>query len=123
MRVLPLLLCLAAVASATTYWVAKTGDDDSLGTEAKPWLTINYAGTEVVAGDSVLVKTGTYAELVDLGTADGTAAAPIVVTAYDGWSVIVSGSVSVSKKHYVFEDFTISYVAGSGGYGFCGVQG
>lgn len=46
--------------TAATHYVARDGDDANPGTEAKPWLTISKAASVAVAGDTVLVKAGTY---------------------------------------------------------------
>jgi len=50
-----------------TYYVAKTGNNTTGdGSEAKPWLTISKAASMVAAGDTVLIKPGTYTEQVAL---------------------------------------------------------
>lgn len=53
----------------STYYVSPNGSDDNPGTEQLPWKTINYAvsqGSPVIAGDKILVKPGTYTELINL---------------------------------------------------------
>ncbi|MEO1427562.1 MAG: right-handed parallel beta-helix repeat-containing protein [Cyanobacteria bacterium J06633_8] len=53
----------------STYYVSPDGSDDNPGTEQLPWKTINYAvsqGSPVIAGDTILVKPGTYTELINL---------------------------------------------------------
>jgi len=59
-----MFILLAGVqgANAATYYVAKTGNDANNGTEAYPWLTVNYSAQQAAAGDTVYVKTGTYSE-------------------------------------------------------------
>jgi len=52
------------VSSASTYYVAKTGDDGNVGSEASPWLTIQKAANTSVAGDIIYVKNGTYIEWI-----------------------------------------------------------
>jgi hypothetical protein len=49
------LLCKSAV-----YYVAPTGSDVNSGTIASPFLTIQWAQTFVVAGDTVYVRGGNY---------------------------------------------------------------
>jgi len=55
-------LLAAAPAPAETYYVAAGGDDGSPGTEAAPWASIQHAADTLVAGDTVIVKAGTYTE-------------------------------------------------------------
>ncbi|HEY2518307.1 MAG TPA: right-handed parallel beta-helix repeat-containing protein [Polyangiaceae bacterium] len=46
--------------TGTTYYVAPGGSDSNPGTSASPWKTIQQAGAVVKAGDTVLVRAGTY---------------------------------------------------------------
>jgi len=117
MRTLLALVCLLSVASATTYYVAKTGEDDSAGTASAPWLTINHAAGVVIAGDSVLVAAGTYAELVDFNGTAGTAAAPVVFRSSAGLSTIIGGVVYFNAEHYRLEAFKVLYDSTMAGQG------
>ena len=59
--------------NGNTYYVATTGNDSNLGTEASPLRTIQKAADTVSAGDTVLIKAGTYYEQVYIkvsGTAE-----------------------------------------------------
>lgn len=47
-------------ASAATYYVAPTGNNDNPGTSSSPFLTIQHAANIVNPGDTVIVKDGTY---------------------------------------------------------------
>ena len=61
--ILTLLFVLSQTSTvyATVYYVSvATGDDDNPGTEMEPWYTIKKATTILIAGDTVLVKGGTY---------------------------------------------------------------
>lgn len=54
-----------------TVWVSPNGDDNNgTGTEAAPYQTINFAMTQVVGGDTVLLKGGDYPENVLIGNKD-----------------------------------------------------
>ncbi|MGE5293217.1 MAG: right-handed parallel beta-helix repeat-containing protein [Solirubrobacterales bacterium] len=69
-----------------TYYV--DGDnpqarDGNAGTEAQPWKTISRGTSVLQPGDALLVKAGTYREMVVL-TRSGTAAQPITIQACPG---------------------------------------
>lgn len=56
-------LVLCGSLPAATYYVEQShprASDENDGTEASPWKTINHAATVLGAGDTVLVKEGTY---------------------------------------------------------------
>src|SRR5260370_823201 len=42
-----------------SYFVSPTGNDNNAGTSLAPWLTLQHAADQVVAGDSVTVRAGT----------------------------------------------------------------
>jgi len=67
-----LVLACASQSWATNYFVAKTGSDAAAGGVSTPWLTIQKAANTMVAGDTVTVNAGTYAERVGV-TTSGTA--------------------------------------------------
>ena len=54
-------LCLGGTASATTYYVATTGNDLSNGSSSAPWRTLQHAVEAIAPGDMILVRSGTYA--------------------------------------------------------------
>jgi len=93
---------------ATTYYVAKTGNDGNPGTEAEPWLTVGKSVKILAAGDTLWIKAGTYDEpLVNFGYNAGTAAAPIVIKGYDGWNSIVQAPIKVCRAHFIVESLKI----------------
>jgi hypothetical protein len=49
-----------ADASPTVYYVASNGSDDAAGTEGAPFKTIQKAASLVSAGDTVVVRHGSY---------------------------------------------------------------
>jgi len=105
-----LVVFLSSHLCATTYYVAKTGDDENVGSEEYPWLTVQYAVDQLEAGDTCWVKAGTYEEYdnLDITVNAGTATDPIVLKSYDGWSTtIVSNRVGLYEKHWSIEGFRI----------------
>ena len=73
------------------YYVAPNGDDANPGTEAQPWRTIQKAADTLVAGDTVYVRAGTYAERV-VPRNSGAEDSAITYTAYPGETVTIDGT-------------------------------
>ena len=67
----------AASNNGLDYYVATTGSDKNPGTEALPWRTIQHAVETVPAGATIVVRGGTYNELVTI-TRSGSAAAGFI---------------------------------------------
>ena len=89
----------ALACDAATYYVATTGNDSAVGTNAATaWRTIQKAANTVVAGDLVRVQPGTYIERVT-ETTDGTSANKITYLA-DG-AVQVRGGFYLNGSDYI----------------------
>ena len=85
------LLAAAEAAPASIYYVAPAGNDSNPGTEALPWRTIQKAADTLQAGDTVLIRAGTYNERV-IPQFSGTAGLPITYSAYPGESPVLDGT-------------------------------
>lgn len=85
-----------STALGTTYYVAKTANasDNNPGTEAAPFLTISKAGQVAQAGDTVIVKEGTYRETVTVKN-NGTPTAPIKFVA-ENENVVISACEEIT---------------------------
>ncbi len=116
---------------AETYYVDQghsSANDNNSGTESSPWLTIQKAANTLEAGDTVIVKAGTYTELSSQtpGTDvtglkpqnSGTSNAPIVYQAKPGDTVIIDQSNNgvgfyISGLSYItVKGFTIQNIKG-----------
>jgi hypothetical protein len=77
------LCAVRTMAGAADYHVHADGDDRNPGTPARPWKTLERAGAAALApGDRILLARGsTFTGTLTL-RASGSAAAPIVVSAY-----------------------------------------
>jgi parallel beta-helix repeat protein len=97
--------------SSRVCYVAKTGNDANPGTKAKPWLTIRHAANTVVAGDTVLVGSGTYddGDTMFFAGAVGTASAPIVFKSLDRRAATITTELYFKQKHYVMQGFRLLY--------------
>ncbi|MCL5959383.1 MAG: right-handed parallel beta-helix repeat-containing protein, partial [Chloroflexi bacterium] len=89
----PLRLSSLQTAAARTLYVATTGHDADPGTLSQPWRTIQHAADAVQPGDTVFVRSGTYAESVTVARS-GAQNNPITFSAYSGEAVTLDGSGS-----------------------------
>ncbi|MEI7732944.1 MAG: hypothetical protein WCO56_25455 [Verrucomicrobiota bacterium] len=84
---------------AATYYVATNGNDAYTTNQAKnistPWQTINRAASNLVAGDTCLIRAGTYRETVTV-RASGTSNAPLTFQAYSNEIVTLDGTDSLT---------------------------
>ena len=81
------LVC-ARSGGAATYYVSPAGDDSHPGSAALPWRTFQYAADRAAAGDTVLVRSGTYTGFRSVS--GGEEGAPVVFSAETGASVVVN---------------------------------
>ena len=88
---LTLILCSGPLMAAT-YYLSPTGSDSNPGTAASPWRTFQKAASAVRAGDTVIVRDGTYTGGVSIET-PGTSGKPIVFKAA-GSHAVIKGSGS-----------------------------
>lgn len=91
------MLCLILTNGySRNYYVATTGNDNDGGTTDRPFATISKAAAVAQAGDSVIIKSGTYVLTTIIKPANsGTAAAPIVYRAEVAGQAIIDGQSSV----------------------------
>jgi parallel beta-helix repeat protein len=77
--------------TAKSYYVATDGDDLSPGTEKAPFRTIQRAADQAEAGDTVLIKGGTYAGF-SVFKKEGAEGAPITFKSQCSERVILDGA-------------------------------
>lgn len=97
-------------AMAATYYVATSGSDSNPGTQAQPFRNIQRAADTVVAGDTVLVRGGSYVEEINLRRS-GTASAKITFKPEPGSGAVFLKHPSTTKPHNtaVFQAFDIGH--------------
>jgi len=104
------MLLVTSLALSQTYYIAPTGDDDSGdGSIENPWATFLKAETMLYAGDTLIVRGGTYNEWVFLETRGGTATEPIVIKRYPGETPIIDGTDTTIAASYGLLDLYRSY--------------
>jgi len=109
------LLCIATLAQAEIYYVAKDGNDSNPGTETRPWLTLHKVANTMVAGDTVYVKEGDYSGTVVSITRSGTADNYISYLAYPGHTPIIGQLYfEYGASYNKFDGFEITHPPAGG---------
>jgi Right handed beta helix region len=107
----------AAPAEASDVWVARNGSDAAPGTTTRPLKTIDRGLELAEPGDRVLVRAGTYPEMVEAGPR-GTQAAPITLQPAAGERPIVSGGFKLIDARWVqVKDMTFDGTGNPDGWG------
>jgi parallel beta-helix repeat protein len=112
-------LTIAPAYAATTYTVDNTSSscsDTGPGTATQPFCTIGAAAAKALAGDTVVVRAGTYQGTSVNPAMSGTASSPIRFTANPG--VTISGGTRAfalsSRSNITVSGFTVT---GTSSYG------
>lgn len=77
--------------NGSTYYVSPDGNDTNNGSTSSPFKTISKAVEKMNAGDTLLLRGGTYYERLDL-TKSGNASSYYTIKAYPGETPILDGS-------------------------------
>ncbi|MBI2676542.1 MAG: right-handed parallel beta-helix repeat-containing protein, partial [Candidatus Yanofskybacteria bacterium] len=100
-----------SMASPTTdtFYVATTGNDINPGTADQPWKTIQKAANTVQAGDTVMVREGTYDERVKFSAGhSGSDGKKITFIASPLKSVTMQGFDTTNANYLRIEGFNIT---------------
>ncbi len=108
------LVVQASPASAAgTFVVAPWGSDTAPGTSSAPWRTIDHAFDELRAGDTLVVRGGTYRERVKFWSGalnPGTPSAPIRVVAAAGERPVVQGVLWLTgADHWIIDGLDVTW--------------
>ncbi len=96
-----LYLLVSTPVFAATYFVSLSGSDEGIGSSGDPWRTLQHAADIVIAGDNVLIRSGTYAGF--RATSGGANGQPITFKAEEGASVLVNTVSLDGKKGSIIE--------------------
>ena len=97
------LLLSSFFAQAQNYYVATNGNDANNGSEASPWLTIQYGVNQLSPGDILNIKAGTYYEKIDIDVS-GTSTQKITIKNFQNDEVIISGAQSDNNSSIIWTD-------------------
>lgn len=102
-----MLLVLSCPIVAKDYYVSPGGKDSNPGTLSQPWGTIGKANSLVRAGDTVILRGGTYSGQSIRPAQSGSASAPITYRAYSGETPTLSGGstqIDLNGRQYIIVD-------------------
>jgi len=121
MKKILLIILLCSLASASTKYVAKTGNDNTGdGSSGNPYLTIEKLFTVMSAGDSAVIRSGTYTPATTLVPPSGSEGSYIKIAAYSGETVILNGGsnslMNLTNKIYI-KFYGLSFTTASTGVG------
>jgi parallel beta-helix repeat protein len=106
-------LLLAGGAEAATFYTAKTGSDSHSCTQTQsqstPKLTINAGLRCLSAGDTLLIKAGTYAEIISSPPSGTSWTIPVTVSKFGTDTVIVNSAGSGTPPLNLWSP-SVSYV-------------
>jgi len=97
-----LVLVWSASAQARSFYVSIDGADTNPGTHARPFRTIQRAAETMKAGDTCIVRAGTYRETVQL-KASGEPGKPIRFIAAPGEKVILKGTEPIQAQWKIYK--------------------
>ena len=105
--VVVLAISLPQLLAATIYYVdGAAGNDSNPGTQSSPWKTIQKAANTLVAGDKVIVTSGTYNERIN-ETSGGSSGNEIIYQVNTGDTVTCKG-FTISGNHVTVDGFRVN---------------
>jgi len=99
--------------SSNTYYMATDGDDGNSGSLAAPWATLDYAWSQLSAGDLLYVRGGTYnvTTTIYLEDKSGTSSDPILIYNYPNEEPVFDyGSTTYANQIYGLRFDNVDYI-------------
>ena len=104
---------LAGSSLAADFYVATTGNNSNSGTIDKPFLTIMYAINKSGPGDTIYIRSGTYAEAINIqktstipyavGRGGSAAGGYKTIRNYPGEEPILTGNITIADDWLIFD--------------------
>lgn len=105
---LAMWLLSCAVSQSAVYYVSTAGSDSADGSVSTPFFSIQKGLNTAVAGDTVLLLSGTYTSNA-VSAANGTAASPITIIGSNG--PICRSTLTLQHRYHVVKDVRWEYTA------------
>ena len=96
----------------TSYYVATTGNNTNNGSIGTPWQTIQYGVSQLSAGDTLNIMTGTYLGKIDVNIS-GAINQEITIKNYNNDNVIINGA-TLPDYEYLLSIENVNYINISG---------
>jgi parallel beta-helix repeat protein len=93
---LVLILFINPLIGQQAYFVSSDGNDDQAGMLMDPWQTIQFGLDQLGPGDTLMIRGGVYEESCSLKVS-GLKDFPVVVQAYQGEEVLLTGDIVDSE--------------------------
>lgn len=87
-----------------TYYVATNGNNGWPGTFSQPWRNITYAESQINAGDTVYVRTGTYTNRLTINSS-GSSGNLRTFEAYQSETVILTNRIVINGNYNKIDKF------------------
>ncbi len=106
------LFLVVPCAYSANYYVSTTGNDSNPGTEESPWLTISKCASTISAGDTCIIKDGTYSENVTI-TNSGSSGNVITYQAQNKNYAVVSGVITINGNYITVDGLKQQNIQGT----------
>jgi hypothetical protein len=98
-RIFCSVICLAVILVAgnsfgATYYVAPSGSDSKNGSLSAPWKTIQYGVNRMASGDTLLIRGGTYNEIISINKPR------VTIKNYPGECPVIDGQEKIPTDTY-----------------------
>jgi len=102
------------VGSGSVYYISPSGNDSAAGGLATPWATFMQSLPKLLAGDTLIVRSGLYSETVSYPpTRNGTAANRIIIQNYPGERPVICGFLHLTNiSFWTFDGLNITWPPG-----------
>ena len=84
--VLSFIVFTGNLSSQNIYYVSTSGSNSNPGTEAQPWLTVQYGANHIFSGDTLIIMTGIYNEKVIVPVSG------VIIKNYSGQQPLLDGT-------------------------------
>lgn len=108
---------LPTLSYSGTYYVSTNGNDGNPGSLTSPFRTIKFALGRLIAGDTLLIRGGTYSEKLESHNGTNFPSGnswenPVLISAFSGEAVTLAGKISIgietpTTQYVIFDGIII----------------